>query len=87
LRELVPAIDMKAYGDPIVERFGDGDDVGISAVQLIYTSAITIHTNDMYRDMYLDVFSCKPFNAETVVERVRRAFAPAEVNHQLLYRR
>jgi S-adenosylmethionine/arginine decarboxylase-like enzyme len=39
---------------------------GISAVQFIRTSNITIHTLDELKRIYLNVFSCKPFNAELV---------------------
>lgn len=86
-RDMVKRIDMVAFGEPFVERFGEGDEVGISAVQLIMTSAITIHTNDAARDMYLDVFSCKDFEAETVVTCVDDWFSPKTVEHQLLLRK
>lgn len=86
LRELVPAIDMVAYGEPIVARFGQGIEVGISAVQLIETSAITIHTNDQARELYLDVFSCKGFNESIVVNKIQKRFAPDRVNFQILLR-
>jgi len=86
IRELVKKIDMVAFGDPIVARFGGGIEVGLSAVQLIETSAITIHTNDQSRDMYLDVFSCKTFSEFTVVDFVKKTFNPKEFNYQTLLR-
>lgn len=87
LVSLVDRIDMVAYGEAIVERFGAGIEVGISGVQLIETSAITIHTNDMARDMYLDVFSCKGFDESKVVEYVQELFAPASTTHHVLLRK
>lgn len=86
-RDMVEKIDMVAFGEPFVERFGEGDEVGISAVQLIQTSAITIHTNDEARDMYLDVFSCKDFDAETVLAVVKEWFAPETIEHDVLLRK
>jgi S-adenosylmethionine decarboxylase len=86
-RDMVKRIDMVPFGEPFVERFGGGDEVGISAVQLIQTSAITIHTNDEARDMYLDVFSCKDFKAETVIKAVKDWFAPASIDSQTLLRK
>ncbi len=83
---LVKRIDMVAFGDPIVERFGGGVEVGISAVQLIETSAIVIHTNDQARDMYLDVFSCKTFSEDAAIEFVKENFSPTSINHQVLMR-
>ena len=86
VKELVPRIDMVAFGEPLVERFGEGVQVGISAVQLILTSAITIHTNDQARDMYLDVFSCKTFAEDEVLKFVQEAFNPTSTNYQVLMR-
>ncbi len=83
---LVDRIDMVAFGDPIVERFGGGIEVGISAVQLIETSAIVIHTNDQARDMYLDVFSCKTFSEQDVLDFVQQTFDPSATNHQVFFR-
>ena len=39
---------------------------GISAVQFISTSNITIHTIDPLGCVYLNIFSCKDFSAEKV---------------------
>ena len=86
IKELVDRIDMVAFGDPIVERFGEGVEVGISAVQLIETSAIVIHTNDQARDMYLDVFSCKTFSEDNALEIVKEVFNPSSTNYQVLMR-
>jgi len=37
--------------------------VGTSAVQFIKTSNITIHTLDILKRVYVNIFSCKEFNA------------------------
>lgn len=86
ITELVDHIDMQAFGEPLVARFGEGIETGISAVQLIYTSAIVIHTNDQSREMYLDVFSCKGFSEDDVIAHLNATFAPTAVNFQILYR-
>jgi len=41
--------------------------VGTSAVQFIRTSNITIHTLDLLKRVYLNVFSCKEFDESMVV--------------------
>ena len=87
LKELADAIDMIRHGEPIAERFGDGIQIGISAVQLITTSALTVHTNDAARDLYLDVFSCKWFEEDAVFEVVSRYYAPQATTHQIVIRR
>lgn len=86
LRELVDRIDMMAYGEPLVARFGQGIEEGISGVQLIETSAIMVHTNDMARDLYLDVFSCKGYNEFDVLAFVEETFDPVQMNYQILLR-
>lgn len=87
LTELVEKIDMVAYGEPIAARFGQDIEEGISAVQLIETSAITVHTNDMARDLYLDVFSCKGYNELSVLEVLQETFNPADMTWQVLLRK
>jgi S-adenosylmethionine/arginine decarboxylase-like enzyme len=87
ITEMVPRIDMVPYGDLVIARFGEGIEEGISAVQLIVTSAITIHTNDMMRDLYLDVFSCKWFEEETVISMIKEFFAPEEIKETTILRR
>jgi S-adenosylmethionine/arginine decarboxylase-like enzyme len=87
LTEMTRRIDMVAFGQAIVERFGGGIETGISGVQLIETSAITLHTNDAARDLYLDVFSCKDFSAEAALDVVREYFAPKGIEQQEILRR
>lgn len=79
--ELVDAIDMVAYGEPIIEHFAthSPEAAGYSLVQLIETSAISAHFSDHNRDVYLDVFSCKPFDRNVVVQVVDKYFAPKSI--------
>ena len=60
VQELITAIDMVAYGDPVIEHFAthDKDAAGYSLVQLIETSSITGHFVDRNGDCYIDIFSC-----------------------------
>ena len=79
--DLVDAIDMVAYGEPIIEHFAthSKEAAGYSLVQLIETSAISGHFSDHNRDVYLDVFSCKPFDSNTVVQVVDKYFEPESI--------
>jgi S-adenosylmethionine/arginine decarboxylase-like enzyme len=81
VKHLVKAIDMKAYGEPIIEHFATHDPTkgGYSLVQLIETSAISGHFVDENGDVYLDIFSCKEFSIETVKEIVNEYFAPEKI--------
>ena len=87
LLNTVDRIHMVRFGNPIVERFGTGSETGISGVQLIETSSITIHTNDENRDIYFDVFSCKGFNEEDVIKLIDKTFEPKTYNYHTLLRK
>ena len=71
---LVKKIDMIPYGEARVERFGEGHLLGVTAVQLIMTSSITAHFVDCDGSGYIDVFSCKPFDDEVVIEWTKECF-------------
>ena len=85
-RNLVREIDMVAYGNPRVVMFGTGNKKGYTLVQLIETSNITGHFVEETDDMYLDVFSCKTFDPETVKDVVEYYFGPARVDTKFVSR-
>lgn len=59
---------------------------GTSAVQFIRTSNITIHSLDELKRLYLNVFSCKPFDASAIRDFVRRWTGGTIVNFTVLTR-
>ena len=61
---LVDAIEMRAHGPVLLERFGDGELEGWSAMQFIETSSITLHADEFGGRCFVDVFSCRSFDAE-----------------------
>lgn len=82
LRELVKLLDMKAFGEPFVERFGSGDKFGYSAVQLIETSAIVCHFDETNNNAYIDIFSCKDYDADRAVDFCMKAFAAERAEYR-----
>jgi S-adenosylmethionine/arginine decarboxylase-like enzyme len=62
--DVIEAIGMRAHGPLHVERFGEGELEGWSAMQFIETSSLTIHTDEFGDRCYVDVFSCKAFAPE-----------------------
>jgi S-adenosylmethionine/arginine decarboxylase-like enzyme len=65
--ELCEQIEMKRFGETQVVHFGEDERVaGFSMVQLIETSLISAHFANQTNTVYLDVFSCKPYNPEKV---------------------
>jgi S-adenosylmethionine/arginine decarboxylase-like enzyme len=61
---LVDAIEMRAHGPVLLERFGDGELEGWSALQFIETSSITVHADESGGRCFVDVFSCRAFDAD-----------------------
>lgn len=65
--DLCELIGMKRFGDTLIVHFGEDERVaGYSMVQLIETSLISAHFANESNTTYLDVFSCKPYDAEIV---------------------
>ena len=89
IKELVNKIDMVAYGEPNIAYLPTPktpEKSGWSVVQLIYTSSITCHFADESGDFYLDVFSCKKFEKDIVIEYVKQYFSPFSVKEKYLLR-
>lgn len=88
IKELVPAIDMIAYGEPWIERFAthDPDKAGISFCQMIETSNITGHFVELNGDFYLDVFSCKRYDGKIVTDIVMKYFHPENIKSSMIER-
>ncbi len=67
VRQLCERIKMRRYGETQVVYFGDDPRVtGFSMTQLIETSLISAHFADASCAIYLDVFSCAPYEPEEV---------------------
>jgi S-adenosylmethionine/arginine decarboxylase-like enzyme len=65
--ELCDLIEMKRFGETQVVHFGEDERVaGFSMVQLIETSLISAHFANLTNTVYLDVFSCKPYDPQIV---------------------
>lgn len=76
--ELCELIEMRRFGETLVVHFGEDERVaGYSMVQLIETSLISAHFANASNAVYLDVFSCKLYDPEVVVEFARKYFGGA----------
>ena len=88
VKELVNAIEMTPIGDPWIERtaIGIADKEGFSMYQLIVTSNISAHFIDSVRHVYLDVFSCKKFDQNTVMYYVEKYFKATKIRSNFITR-
>jgi len=84
--DMVKRIEMKAYGKPQIQHFGDGNKSGYTLVQLIETSNITGHFCDQSGDAYLDVFSCAWFDEHMARVVVEQWFKPEHVDLKVVMR-
>ena len=84
--ELCDFIEMKRYGDCMVVRFGEGDMIGYSAVQLIETSLVSAHFVDVSSARYIDIFSCKYYRPEDAVIFCKDFFEAKDANYNYLLR-
>ena len=80
-KKLVKDIDMVAYGEPQIVHFGEGNKSGYTLIQLIETSNIAGHFCDDSGDAYLDVFSCKQFDQQVVINLTEEFFKPSKITY------
>ncbi len=85
---LCDRIKMKRYGETQVVYFGEDPRVtGFSMTQLIETSLVSAHFADASCAIYLDVFSCAPYEPNDVAEYAREYFKAAHYNINVTYRK
>ena len=91
--ELCDLIDMERHD----LHFWDYDDeeeraeapvhlAGITAIQFIATSNITVHTLDRLREVYINIFSCREFDFMGAVEFSKAFFSARGVEHHTFMR-
>jgi len=68
------------------ENEGEPHLVGISAVQFIKTSNIVIHTLDILKRVYLNIFSCKNFDDNDAIQFSQSWFGGKIVNKSIIRR-
>ncbi len=84
---LCELIEMRRFGEPQIVHFGEEERVaGYSMTQLIETSLISGHFANLTNAVYLDVFSCKPYDPETVAKFAGEFFQASSSNLQVVYR-
>jgi len=81
-------IKMRRYGETQVVFFGDEPRVqGFSMTQLIETSLISAHFADASRAIYLDVFSCAPYDPQQAAKFAADYFKAAHYQLNVVNRR
>jgi S-adenosylmethionine decarboxylase len=85
---LCDRIKMRRYGETQVVFFGDEPRVqGFSMTQLIETSLISAHFADASRTIYLDIFSCAPYDPEEAAGFAAGYFRAGGYQCDVVYRK
>ena len=74
-------------GVPEEERQTNPKTTGTSAVQFILTSTIVIHTLDLMNAVYVNIFSCKEFDADKAAAFTAEWFVSKKWKSQVVTRR
>lgn len=67
IEELVKLTDMSILEGPIIAE-GKPENPGLSALVIIDFSHISVHTFTKYNEVLIDVFSCKEFNRNLIMD-------------------
>lgn len=88
VKDLVKVIDMVPHGEPQISHFGHGAKHlgGWTVLQFIETSNILCHFCDLHGDAYLDVFSCKEFDKDVVIQHFEDWFWPNGIDTNFVNR-
>jgi S-adenosylmethionine decarboxylase len=87
VRQLCGLIQMRRFGETKVVRFGDDPRVtGFSMTQLIETSLISAHFADNSKAIYLDVFSCAPYDPDQAAKFAAQFFCARRYKVQVIER-
>ncbi len=88
VRRLCEKIGMRRFGETHVVHFGDDPRVaGFSMMQLIETSLVSAHFANASCAIYLDVFSCAPYDPEAVAQFAADFFKAKRRHLQVVQRR
>ena len=79
---LCDLIKMKKYGKALIPYFGEKAQYtkGYSLVQLIETSSITGHFSDHWHTAYINIFSCKKYDAAKAKKFTKEFFGAKRMN-------
>jgi len=74
VRKLTKELKMKRVGPTEIKRFGHGELRGYSMMQFIETSTVIAHFDERGDRAFLDIFSCKKYNARKIAKFCKEYF-------------
>lgn len=86
VQELVAVIKMQLHGPCHIDRFGSGSLHGLSAMQFIETSCVTVHHDDKGDRVFIDIFSCKDFDTNIARKFAKEFYKAKRIKSTTLVR-
>lgn len=88
-KELCKVIEMIPYGEPQTPYFGENCEhtKGYSLLQFIETSSITGHFSEGTGAAYINIFSCKEYNAKLAEKFTKDFFGAKKVKSRFITRK
>ena len=84
---LVSLLEMRAFGEVTIVNFGEDEKIaGFSMTQLIETSLISGHFANASNAAYIDIFSCKTYDAQAAADFAQSYFEAEQKNVQTTIR-
>ena len=82
-------LKMKKYGKTQLPHFGynEAHTAGFSMLQFIETSSVTGHFSEMWNSAYINIFSCRAFDAKKAVSFTVKFFKSKRFKKRLLVRK
>jgi S-adenosylmethionine decarboxylase len=76
LNFLMKALNLEPFGKPLIKKIKTPKYhyFGFSIVQIITESHISLHTWPEYNYLALDIFSCKNFDENKAIEKIKKYF-------------
>lgn len=88
MRDLVTRIGMTVIAGPLVAtENGPPQKAGKSAVVILAESHAAMHTYPHLREIFVNIFSCKPFREEDVLDEFHRLVGDYEITERTSTRR
>ena len=88
LADLVKSINMRILVNPVAGyESGDEAHAGYSGVVILYESHCAIHTYSKLRKVFIDIFSCKDYCVEDVLNFIKGKIGVFEIEEQHIFNR
>ena len=86
VKEVLKEIGMIPVGELQLRHFGAKKQIGYSFAQFIETSLLSGHFAETPKSIYLDIFSCKEYNPQQLIDYAKKHFEAKSVSARITIR-